>query len=125
MAGKEVSYILILDVVLTASGVGALSYLSPANEQLSIEGMRFSSTGIFNITDIQTSGGLHLTNASPAHPIPSSHFQNGASANIGYQNFTHPVFLDMMQSLTINVTDTSVAGNTVRFSFMCTRILSY
>lgn len=118
----ELFEIIQLMVVLGAGGTGSPSYTVPANEKLQIRECRVLSTGTFNINDIRDSGSRHYTNVSAALPLPSTYFQNVNSPNIGNTDVTPPIEIEGGATFTVDVVDTSGAGNTVRLMFEATRI---
>ncbi len=107
--------------VLAAAGTATWNFSVPVNESYDLYGLRFTSTGIFDIRDIRDSAGTHYTNASSTDPIPSAQLQNGASPNIGFQDFPATLHLAGGTSLQVDLFDTSGAGNTVRLTFLAVR----
>jgi len=114
-------YFLTDTVVLGAAGTGSFNFFVPVNESYDLYDMRFTATGIFDVRDIRDSAGQHYTNASTTDPLNSTHFQNGASPNIGFQTFPATLHLNGGMTFTIDLFDTSGAGNTVRFVFLAVR----
>lgn len=106
-------FFLQLTKVLTANASGTPSFLAPPDETYTFNQIRLISTGAFDITDIKDSAGKHYTNASVSEPIKSTHFQSGASPNIGFQELAADLVLKGNLALYFDLKDTSGAGNTI------------
>jgi len=116
---KTIPFLIPLSVLLTANGVGNLSFSVPQNWILHIRQWWFTSTGIFRINQLQDSTGVNYTNATQSIPIPSTFLQNPGNAFIAHNSFLSPIDLDGGKSIIIQVQDTSVAGNTVSALLNC------
>ena len=112
----QIPYILQLQVTLTASGQGTLTYTVPNNEELDLREWVFSSTGVFGITGIRVTGGNTLTNASNNQYIPNTHLPMAVAETNNISKFYEPLIIKGGSTLQIDLLDTSVAGNTVKCS---------
>lgn len=118
----ELHEIVQLIATVGALGTASPSYTVPSNERLIIRECRVLSTGAFSINDIRDSGQRHYTNASAALPLPSTYFQHVDSPNLGNTELTPPIEIEGGATFTVDVVDTSGAGNTIRLMFECTRV---
>lgn len=110
----EYPYFLELSIVLAASSSGTLSFPVPNSEVLRLTRVVYVSTGIFNITDIRSTRGIHYTNASPANPITSTQIQNAGNAFRSIMDFNGEIVIEGGETLIIDLVDTSVALNTIQ-----------
>lgn len=111
---KRVFYFAVADKVLGALGQDTLQYTPGPTEKFYITGWRFLSTGTFNIIDVRNSEQFKYTQCSVTHPIPSTMVQNPTNAFLAHKDFDPPLEIDESQTFSIDVVDTSGAGNTVR-----------
>jgi hypothetical protein len=109
----EFPYLLYLEQVLTAGGVGTPSYTVPANEKLEISQLFVASTGTFEITDLRDSAGKHYTNASLSTGIQSGLLARAANNYNVFIDFPVPIILEGALIIYVDLFDTSGAGNTI------------
>lgn len=117
-------YLLVLPVVLTSGGTGTGQYTVPANEMLELNQLFIASTGVFSITDIRDSSGQHYTNAAPSQPIPSTLLSAAGNGYNVFKDFPAPIIVQGGKIISIDLIDTSGAGNTVRLFLPGKRILT-
>ena len=105
----------VFEATLTANGTGTLSVIVPNSEKLTIHSIFFTSTGVFNITDIRTSDGVHYTNASASVEIPSSIMGSVADGYNTIVDLAGEIVVDGGTTFYIDLEDSSGSGNTVTF----------
>lgn len=110
----RVSYRAIASKVLTANSQDSLQYTPGPTETFYITGWRFVSTGIFDIIDVRNSEQFKYTQASVTNPIQSTMVQDPRNAFLGDKEFDPPLMIEKSQTFSVDVKDTSGAGNTVR-----------
>jgi hypothetical protein len=114
-------FLLQLQLVLTSNASGSLQYTVPNTEAITIKGLIHKSTAGFNITDIRDTSGRHYTNAGSSTPIPNTVIASGANNNNAIKDLGGDIILPGGTGLTIDVTDTSGAGNTIQLTFITDR----
>lgn len=120
---QTIPFLVRLQVVLTALSVGQVSYPVNANEQVEITDMWQKSTGAFDITGISDSTGKNYSNASSGGGLDSDFIQDVATSNRAMHELPVSLLLPGSVTLTINVVDTSNAGNTVEIMLSGKRII--
>lgn len=116
-----ITYLLELTVTLGADSTGTLQYTVPNNESMELMKLVHTSQGTFDITDIQTGSGKSHTNAGANNGIPNTHLQDAVNAFRAIMEFPKPIVLSGGDTLTIDLLDTSSAGNVVNFTFVGVR----
>lgn len=114
-------FILSLVAVLTSGAQGSLFYTVPNTEKISISKLIFSSTGAWSLLDFRDTTGKHYTNAGSSNPVPSAVFPSGANNNNALWDFGIDLELAPGVGFTIDIIDTSGAGNTVRLALLTQR----
>lgn len=111
---KRVSYLASAVKVLGALGQDTLQYSPGPTETFYIKEWRFISTGTFNIIDVRNSEQFKYTQCSVTNPILSTMVQNPTNAFLAFKEFDPPLMIEPSQTFSVDVVDTSGAGNTVR-----------
>lgn len=119
----ELPFLTRLSVVLTSGATGRMNYAVSANEKLQITKIYQKSTGAFDIYGLSDSAGRAYTNASSGAGLDSNFIQDVDTSFIGFSDFPVPIYLEGGQSLSLDVIDTSAAGNTVEIMLVGKRIL--
>lgn len=114
-------FFLVLEVALAASGTGTVSYTVSKQERLEISRLLHESTGIFNVTDIRNSNGLHYTNASALEELPGAMLADVTDDYNAIGEFPIPLVVAGGETIYIDLEDSSGAGNTVTIVAVCTR----
>jgi len=117
----ERPYLLIKQAVLAGEGTGTISHTVSNQEKLWVHEIFQQATGTFNITDIKVSRGNHYTNAGLTVEIPSVLIASGANGYNHIGKFPVPLYLAGGATLTIDLEDSSSAGNTVELIMVCTQ----
>lgn len=112
-------FLMVANCVPTASAQSTASFPIGNGQVITIKDLWYVSTGIFNIVGIRTASGLNLSNVSTGNPISNTLLQNAASPNRASYGFLEGLLLKGSDTLFIDVVDTSVATNTIRFLFPC------
>lgn len=110
-----------LNVVLSASSGGNLTYTVNPGETVIVRHWLWTSTGAFSIVSMSISNSQFITPATQNNPILSTFLQQIATANLNARDFDTPWVIPETQQLVISLLDTSGAGNTVRALLWGTR----
>lgn len=115
-------YFLVKQVTLGANGTGTMTHIVPNSEALEVHELRQKSTGLFGFTDIRTTDGVHMTNASPTIEIDSDFFADVQDENNGMKTLFEPLVIKGGITLYIDVEDLSGSSNEVTLVFSGVRI---
>lgn len=102
-----------LSITLTALATGSDTYAVSAGQQLEIDSIYQKSTGAFDLTAIYDNRGRQYSSAAPGNGLDSDFIQDVATPNIAMSKLSIPLIIEGNNQITIQVTDTSNAGNTV------------
>ncbi len=100
-------------VIAAGGGTATVSYAVPMLQTLTIDGLTWTSTGLFGIYSMHNSNGRIYTNASQAAPLLNTHLQQGGSPNIGWMKFPTPLEIKGGDIFYIDLLDMSAAANTI------------
>jgi hypothetical protein len=111
--GEWYPYILTDALTLGANASGTLMLSVGATEEFQGAEIFFVETSTFSITGITDSSGKPYTNADATNLIASTLFDTALDQRSDIGKFMVPLQLPPNTMLSINVTDTSGAGNTI------------
>lgn len=114
MAGTKRPYILTDSVALGASGDGETVLRVGANERFEGHKLLILSTGNFEVRAIKNDSGLPFTNADTGDPLTQAMFPDDYDAGDQPLELDSPLIIEKNDALTLQLTDTSAASNTVR-----------
>jgi hypothetical protein len=117
----QIPYLLILSSVTISLGTGTMTYQVPPGQTLEIDEFVFLSTGIFNLVGIRNGGQNYFSNVTPSNPIPNTMLANFANQFNVIKDFKPNLTIMGGDTLYIDVIDTSVAANTIRFLANCNK----
>ena len=107
-------FIAIVQIVLSSGGQGTGDYDAGHAQEFTNNRIQQSSTGTFDILDINLSSGNRLTNASLAQPINGQIFSDVEVDNNNPADLITPWLVDGNNSIQFTVKDTSSGANTVK-----------
>ena len=108
------TFIAVAAATLTADGTGTASYSVSNQEHFEVERIMFASTGAFSLTGIRDNAGNIYSNIDSTDPLPSTLLSSGANGNNHIGDFPTPIIVQGGGQVSIDLLDTSSAGNTVR-----------
>ena len=114
MAGIKRPYILTDTVALAASGDGEAVLRVGAGDRFEGHKLLILSTGNFEIRGAKNDSGLPFTNADTGDPLTQAMFPDDFDAGDQPLEFDTPLIIEKADALTVQLTDTSTAANTVR-----------
>ena len=120
MAGTKRPYILTDTVVLTASADGEAVLRVGANERFEGKKILILSSGNFEIRGIKNDSGLPYTNADSGDPLTQAMFPDDYDSGDIPLELDTPLIIEKNDALTVQLTDTSAATNTVRVAMFGT-----
>lgn len=116
---ETIPYLIPLTKVVSANSPDSLITTVPTGWTVRVKRWLWTSTGIFTITDIVDSRGVHYTPATQSNGILSTFVQSPANAFLGFDYFQTDLIVRGGDTLTISVIDTSTASNTLRLLLEC------
>ena len=120
MAGTKRPYILTDTVALTASADGEAVLRVGANERFEGKKILILSSGNFEIRGIKNDSGLPYTNADSGDPLTQAMFPDDYDSGDIPLELDTPLIIEKNDALTVQLTDTSAATNTVRVAMFGT-----
>ena len=114
MAGTKRPYILTDSVALSASADGEARLSVGANERFEGHKLLILSTGNFEVRGMKNDSGLPYTNADSGDPLTQAMFPDDFDAGDAPFELDAPLIIEKSDALTVQLTDTSAATNTVR-----------
>ena len=120
MAGTKRPYILTDTVALTASADGEAVLRVGANERFEGKKILILSSGNFEIRGIKNDSGLPYTNADSGDPLTQAMFPDDYDSGDIPLELDTPLIIEKNDALTVQLTDTSAATNTVRVAIFGT-----
>lgn len=102
---------------IVGSGRVTVAYNVPTNQELTINGLVWTSTGAWGFSSMRNANGQQYTNASQATPFQGVAFQQGGVATFGMREFPVPLVVRGSDTVYFEVQDTSGAANAVLLSF--------
>ena len=114
MAGTKRPYYLTDSVDLTANAAGELVLRVGSNERFEGHSIMIQRTGAFNVTAMKDDSGLPFTNADAGDPLNQSMFPDDVLDHADFSKLDAPMVIEKNNALSLSVTDTSGASNTLR-----------
>ena len=114
MAGTKRPYFLTDTLALAGSASGEIVLRVGSNERFEGHSVMIQRTGNFDITAIKNDSGLPFTNADTGDPLNQSMFPDDVLDHDDFEKLDAPLIIEKSDALTISVTDTSTASNTLR-----------
>jgi len=113
MPGEFYPYFLNDRVIFVGSDTQTFSFTISAGDEMFVDELRLLSTGAFTIGEIKDESGKSYCSADAANPIPSGIFPTANSHTIPPIKLPTSLHIDPSGKITVTVTDTSAAANTV------------
>jgi len=114
MAVTKRPYLLTDTVVIAASADGEAVLRVGANERFEGHKILILSTGNFEVRGIKNDSGLPYTNADTGDPLTQAMFPDDYDSGDMPLELDAPLIVEKNDALIVQLTDTSVASNTVR-----------
>lgn len=118
---ERMPYLIIMEEVLAANAGGTATFQGSTQESFILKELVFVSTGAFNVTGVRIGTSRNLTNADQTTEIPSTILQSGLNAFRGIREFMADMVIRGGEIFSVDLEDTSGAGNTVTLVFNAIR----